>query len=377
MPQSRFAFYENNKESIQHIMRHTIVVDAGNGQTYAIKINPKHDAHVSIPSLRARVTGARLDYDGVQQMEFDYADYNGQRWVYGEDVLSVSRDAIDSHRGAFRYGDEFHKFMVSVACAELNVTTGIVDLILFVPPGLYNAKAPEVKGNFIGKNTIQLKDDLEPREWEWGSVSVKPEGLAGIACFMLDKDGNFNKGAELEDRMVIVDIGMHTLDSVVSQKGILNPESLPTATIEHGGIMDHILKPALAYIRKEVKSEDFSVLTVYDLNEVLRSGLTEDDWTLRFAGHSYNTKEVFEWFGKQHAQWIKNNLFDNMYNGLLGYSRTVVFGGGEALTHKELADIYGGKFRSVRQVNVNPLEANAQGAVRAEKAKRKQAAKNG
>ncbi|NIV28736.1 MAG: hypothetical protein GWN58_04220, partial [Anaerolineae bacterium] len=71
------------------------------------------------------------------ELQYDYVDWGGHRYVVGDDVVRITRRNLERHQGAFRYGDEFHQFLVAVAVGQLGVRKGAVDLTMFAPPGMY------------------------------------------------------------------------------------------------------------------------------------------------------------------------------------------------------------------------------------------------
>ncbi|MEM9955382.1 MAG: ParM/StbA family protein [Chloroflexota bacterium] len=347
------------------MVKHIVSVDAGNGGVNAVKLNPKNNHYVSFPSIRNRVSGQTLDLDdsGLSLLEYDWADFEGSRWTYGDDALMFNRSTMDSHRGAYRYGDEVHRFLVAVACSKLNVTSGVVDLVLFVPPGMYKRNKPILKNAFTGTCSIQFKNEDKPREWQWGDVKVLPEGLGAITCFAINANGKRIKDSStLDGEIVVLDIGMHTLDAMPLVNGNFNADEVEKATFEDSGIMNNILKPALEYIKKNSTSDDFQVLTVYDIDAVLRAGMSVNDWNLTIGNQNFDTKRLFENLFARFAQWIKNNVFDARFDGMRGYKAAVIFGGGARMVDNHLIQIYGEKI--LQFDNVDPLFANAEGGIR-------------
>jgi hypothetical protein len=117
---------------------------------------------------------------GQFELEYEYIDWGEHRYVVGDDVTRISRRGIERHQGAFRYGDEFHEFLVTVAIGRLGIEKGIVDLTLFAPPGMYTNAKESIEGRF-GRNDsvtgIKFKSDKTPRKWEYKNITVWPEGI--------------------------------------------------------------------------------------------------------------------------------------------------------------------------------------------------------
>ena len=168
-------------------------VDAGNGGTNAVlakgRSRPKRYYE---PSVRAVATGDTLGLGKVLELQYDYVDWYGHRYVTGDDVIRVTRRNLEHHLGTNRYGNEFHQFRVAVALAKLGVSEGTVDLTVFAPPGVYNEISPMMQQRFLeegGLVNIRLKGDKQTRAWRYERVTVWPEGIGAAACYILDDKG--------------------------------------------------------------------------------------------------------------------------------------------------------------------------------------------
>ena len=227
---------------------HIVSVDAGNGGTNGVLAKGKGYQKVYFPSVRAAASGDSL---GLAQfeMDYEYVDWGEHRYVVGDDVGRVSRRGVERHQGAFRYGDEFHEFLVTVAVGRLGITEGTVDLTLFAPPGMYANAKSSIEERFKrneGKTSIKFKNDAEARSWKYKNVTIWPEGIGAAACFVINDEGQRIENAEvLSGDTVVLDMGMHTLDALQMSNGNFNPESLATATWENGGFKVHLLEPIL------------------------------------------------------------------------------------------------------------------------------------
>ena len=122
---------------------YVVSCDPGNGGTNAVlaRDSNRHKS-VYFPSVRAAATGDSLGLGKELELDYQYVDWYGHRYVVGDDVLRVTRRHLERHTGINRYGNELYQFLVAVALGELGVKSGTVDLTLFAPPGLYlSAKA--------------------------------------------------------------------------------------------------------------------------------------------------------------------------------------------------------------------------------------------
>ena len=345
-------------------------VDAGNGGTNAVKANEKSTPHIYFPSVRAAATGDSLGLGEQFELEYEYVDWGGHRYVFGDDVIRISRKAIERHQGKFRYGNEFHRFLVATAAAKLGIHQGDVDLTLFAPPGIYMEAKDRIEEQFSqqdGQVAIQLKDDKKLRTWRYSNLTIFPEGIGAAACFAIDADGHpIPNSKVLGGDTVILDMGMYTLDALKMQDGNFNPESLGTATWEGQGIKAHILDPLLRQARKQ--GDDFSLLTVDDIDAVVRQGLQTGDYTLHVAGKELNLKNLLDKYAERYAEWIANSILDGVFDGLRGIRSCILVGGGAVLTENYLYRWYADKLlrfdASKITSDIEPVYANAVGGIR-------------
>ena len=153
--------------------------------------------------------------------------------MVGDDVIRVTRRHLERHHGAQRYGDEFHQFLVAVAVGQLGVKEGAVDLTLFAPPGMYQQAQSLILKRFRehkGQVGIQFKGDRQPRRFAYEKVTVYPEGIGAAACFILDNKGQPVATEVLDGDVIILDMGVYTLDALKLVDGNFNPEGLEHAT---------------------------------------------------------------------------------------------------------------------------------------------------
>lgn len=351
---------------------YTASVDAGNGGVNAVLATPKgHKSHYQ-PSVRAAATGESLGMGkgAIGEMDYGYTDWNGHRYITGDDVTRVSRRQLERHSGSMnRYGNEFHQFLVADTLAKLGVKEGTVDLTLFAPPGMYAELKPDIEKRFLesgGKVTIALKGDKKPREWRYTNVTVWPEGIGAAACFVLDDTGEYVPSDVLDGECLVLDIGAHTLDALQFSNGSFNPETLQYATWEQGGVDTFIRQPMLQAIKK--KGDDFANLSVDDIDRVIRLGSVSDDYTLRVAGYEIDLKPLLGKYRERHAEWIGNTIIDGAFNSLRGIRSLILVGGGAVWTEDYLLQWYAGKVLDRKKyktaAKIHPVDFNAVGGLR-------------
>lgn len=344
-------------------------IDAGNGGIKAVlaKSGGGYKSHYE-PSVRAAATGDSLDLGKAWELQYDYADWNGYRYVTGDDVIRITRRSLERHMGSNRYGNEFHQFLVALALAKLGVKDGEVDLTLFAPPGLYNELKPVIQKRFTearGEVEIQLKGDRQPRKWCYKDVHVWPEGIGAAACFVLDDTGAFVASDVLAGDCAVLDIGAHTLDALLLTNGNFNPESLQHATWEEGGVHVHIREPILRAIKKQ--GDDFANLTVDDIDQVIRLGAVSGDYSLRVAGLEADLKPLLDKYRERYAEWIANNIGDGIFNQFRGI-KSVIMVGGAQLVEDHLTKWYKDKILDRKKhkttAKLHPIDMNAVGGLR-------------
>jgi hypothetical protein len=331
------------------------------------------------PSVRAVATGESLGLGSQFEMQYDYVDWYGSRYITGDDVIRVTRRGLERHIGANRYGDEFHQFLVANALAKLGVKSGTVDLTLFAPPGLFSSVKAEMEQRFMengGEVRIKLRDDKKPREWRYESITVWPEGLGAAICFVIDDEGNNASTDILSGETVILDIGVFTVDALKLQDGNFNPESLEHATWQNQGVNAHVREPILRLLHK--KHHDFGALTVDDIDVIIRRGFTEGDFTVKVAGMEVDLKTPIMAMCERYADWIANNICDGVFNGFQGIKSVILVGGGAVMVQEKLENLYGtfnisnsskgGKILDPKKhpltKKVHPVDMNAVGGLR-------------
>ena len=295
---------------------HIVSIDAGNGMTNAILAKPNGGyKRVNFPSVRASATGDSLGIGKQFEISYDYVDWGSHRYMYGDDAISYARRGLERHQGAFRYGDEFHRFLIAVAIGKLGITEGHVDLTLFAPPGMFSEAKRTVKKRFAeagGKVAIKFKRK-KAISWQYSDLTVWPEGIGAVACFALDETGQPADTDILNGETVILDLGMYTLDALQMSDGNFNPESLQHATWENDGIRANILEPILQVLKKQ--SADFQMLTIDDVDATLRHAIGGGNYVIQAGQAEADLQELFGKFSERYAERVANNIVDGIFNG--------------------------------------------------------------
>ena len=207
-------------------------------------------------------------------------------------------------------------------------------------------------------------------------MNVWPEGLGAAMCFVVDDSGEMVQDDLLAGDIVILDVGAFTLDALKLTDGDFNPENLEHATWQNAGVNTHVREPLLRMLHK--RDSDFSVLTVDDMDAVIRRGYMEDDFTLRVAGKEINLASGVESHTERYADWIANNIIDGVFDGFRGIKVAILVGGGASMVADKIQYLYGtydprnpnkgGKIlnpkKHVLTKKVHPVDMNAVGGLR-------------
>lgn len=347
---------------------HIVSIDAGNGGTNGVIATKKGYKSVYFPSVRATSTGESLGLGAGFELDYEWVSWGKQKYLVGDDVF-ISRRAVERHTGAFRYGNEFFMMLVSVALGKLAPKGGTVDLTLYAPPAMYFEAKKNIEKRFAdsdNKLAIQFKGDTKPRLYTIEKLRVFPEGLGAALAFVLDENGKPITSDLLAGDIVILDSGMHTLDALLLSNGQFNPESLQHATYENQAVKAHILEPILNQVKKA--GQDFELLTIDDIDRVLRNGIETGDYTLVSGGSQIDLKGPIDKQSQRYAEWIANNIISGVFNDLRGIKALIFVGGGAVLAAPYLQAKYNGKMLSMvtnpQTKNVSPVDANAVGGLR-------------
>ncbi|MCA9373454.1 ParM/StbA family protein [Candidatus Woesebacteria bacterium] len=356
---------------------HIVSIDAGNGMTNAILAKPNGGyKRVNFPSVRATATGDSLGIGKQFEVSYDFVDWGSHRYMYGDDAIAYARRGLERHQGAFRYGDEFHRFLIAVAIGKLGITEGQVDLTMFAPPGMFTEVKRTIKKRFAeagGKVAIKFKRK-NAVSWQYSDLTLWPEGIGAAACFALDETGQPANTDMLDGETVILDLGMYTLDALQMSNGNFNPESLQHATWENDGIRANILEPILNVLKKQ--SADLQLLTTDDVDRVLRNSIMGGDYVLKAGQVEVDLEDMFVKYSQRYAERIANNIVDGVFNGLRGIRSLILVGGGAVLVDDYLRQWFDNKvldFASAATTSgIHPVDANSIGGIRLAKMRLKQ-----
>ena len=302
-------------------------VDCGNGNTAAVLAGSKKT--ISIPSIRVVVKPQSMGLGKNAEVEYTTAEWRGEHYAVGDDVLFANRARIDRHMGQNRYGGEHHQFLTAYALARLGIKQGRVDLTLLCPPSMYNdLKKPMIEAYTSNPVEIKLKGDKEPRTWVYENVTVWPEGYGAAACFILDTNGELSPLHEkLTGDVLVLDVGAYTANVIRLHNSKLNSADLPKSSLMNGGGNTHIRQPLLEWVQSG--GGDLRAVTLDDIDRVLRLASISEDYTLRFAGKEVNLKATLDYLSKQYADWLANQL-DTNFNSLQEVNSLLIVGGNAA-----------------------------------------------
>jgi len=346
-----------------------VSIDAGNGFTNAATLKGKSVKTVGFPSIRAMSRADDFDIEGFGSVNYPIYNWQGLRYVVGDDASLISLDSVESHRGYNRYGNEMQRFFMAVAMYQLGLKSSDIDLTMFVPPSLLIEQKDTILSRFEDVNNqlaILPEGERKPIIYNLVNINIVPEGIGAATCFMLDKRGKPSQSAsELSGNVLFVDIGMYTTDVVLLQNGAFNRESLSTATSEGFGIADRILSPLAEEVRK--KAADFSAINLYDIDRALRNGLKTGEFTVSSGLSNIDIEERFNAYKGAFSNAVAD-LLDSQYSSLRNVQKVVLVGGGATFINDLLAETYPNRTATLENYSsmkdVSPLEANVIGGLR-------------
>jgi len=352
--------------------QYLVSIDAGNGfiKAFGGKLGNKsfRPKRVGFPAMRALTTGDSLGLGDDLEINADYAGWRARKYLFGDDV-QYNRDAIDAHMGADRYGNEQQHFYYAAATAMLGVKKGGVHLVTFAPPSWFQQAKTAIQQRLQVSEpdtVLQFRSDAKPRKWQYDAVTMLPEGAAAALCFALDDAGQRVDTDVLNGRMLIIDIGMYTVDFIVIQDGRINPEALTLATKPGWGVRHMLLDPVTRKLRQQ--GRDFSLTQWHDVERVLRNGQQAGAYILTAGRSSYDIKPALDYLTADFAERLANNVIDTEYNGLVGFNSCVVIGGYAGPVAATLRDFYGDTVRLFSDYpqtrDIHPVDANAAAGLR-------------
>ena len=330
---------------------YTASIDAGNGHVNAIldkgRGKPKQ---LSFASVRARASGKSLGLNGME-LEYQTVGWQGRSYIVGDDATQISRNAVERHTGtANRYGNELHRHLIATAIARLGVKSGEVSLVTYIPPGMYQEAREGVRGRFLEHPDIKIKLDGKEHKFTYTDVTIFPEGMAAIGCFTVtDKYQPQNADDVLSGDVLVLDCGAYTLDAILLSGGKLNPEMPGRHTYEEGGIDQLVRQPLLNWLHEQ--HEDFTLLSVEDVDRVMTTGSDSGDYVVRAGAAKLDMSKAIDQLRRDYADWISNVVIDSVFRDLRGIRQVLLVGGGAVLAGGRLRELYGDKPQSwIREV---------------------------
>lgn len=338
------------KSDEQAILDDTFIsTDAGNGWTAVYRLVGNRVKIHGIPHARARVTGTLLKTDLGTQHIVEYADFQGQRYGYGDGIWNLTDAPIDLHQNsARRYGGAMHIFFNLVNIAALDVKSGAeLTLIVPTPPGILNQVKEQIQEAFMtgehgdGLWTIQLRTDKTPRRYRFARVIVVPEGAGAYAAYRFGMDGYSVPlpGADGDDllagRVVVVDLGAGTGDTYTIFNGNVAPDQIAHATDDRAGVIHNLLQPLLNDIVESVPQTRH--YTTAHVDAILRAYIaapTPETATARISGKTINLERQILDATRRYAEWVAANKIDPLF--ARGVDAVLMAGGGWMYIHKML-----------------------------------------
>ncbi len=138
------------------------------------------------------------------------------------------------------------------------------------------------------------------------------------------------------------------------------------ATHEDAGLNTHLRQPILRMLHN--MGEDWTVLTVDDVDMALRRGLESGDYTLRVAGKEADIQPAVDKARARYAEWVANYICDGVFNGFRGIKSVILVGGGSLLVQDHLRSWYAEKVLDPATHpttrKIHPVDFNAVGGLR-------------
>lgn len=355
-------------------------VKVGNGGIDAVAVS--RDGTVKKfweTSVRCEYAGKSL---GLGKMEkvYDYVEIDGVRFATGDDALMI-REGIEANIGGIeKYGNKFQQDAVATALAKMNMPSGKVHLILFCPPGFYNddnnPARKQLERAFTGlhleagyckagkKSAKQFRYDIE-------SVVVWPEGLMSVYALVRDEAGYLvEEYARIlfSGTFEIADFGVETFDRTIFIDGVVNVANMRSLTYKGWGINLLVRQKIYEYIQS--LGNDYSWVTVHDVDYVMRQGLMKNNYYMDRARLDLRT--IYEDRYARYNDAIHNNVLSSPQgcNNYVGVHNVLPVGGpvqfiGDFL-HKKYPDkiVRLGNFKTAR--GVHPASLDSHGALREE-----------
>lgn len=342
-------------------------VDCGNGGTNGVIQN--EDGKIKsfyAPSYRATTDGKTLSMSGgMGVMKYDYIEWYGRKYVVGDTAMRLGSDDVETHRGDNRYGNEMQAMLIANALANLGVKDGEVDLTVFAPPGIYEQVKDFMKEQLMKEPVeIRLSSDKKPRCWKYSAVHVLPEGIGMAACLLLDEHGAVRNSEYMEGRVLLMDGGAQTFDTLEILNGNINPNQLKHATYKNHGIIRHIIEPILQHYQER----NLNYLNIGHVDAAIRRGVVTGEYILDPDNVAINIEPAITELSNAYAEWISNEVIDGKFGSLNAYRRAYLFGGVANLCMERMSNMYPTKLIDTRKIpalkKIDPVDMNAIGGLR-------------
>lgn len=380
---------------------YTLFIDSGNRFSKAVL--KQHEGTQTrrdgFSTIRAAVSGYRLN--GISdQMEYAvYEDETGQKYVVGDDALSIADAAIRSHVGTDRYAGGHHREMVDTQVARLDVEKGaIVNLVLFVPAGMYEDHAPAIVDNFEDRTVtlhvtrvVKGKARTYEKTWTYGAVDIRLEGKSAQYAFILDSQGRKRTSKADQSRIaqllsgsiLLSDFGSMTINTIPLVNGQFNVEKLDDATHAEMGGQFQVFTPVWKMARR-MHPDWKRGLTLEHIEAAFRAGQTTGSYYCEYGSYGRDLSPEFKQVGEQYAFDVVTKIYAPLFQGLSAYRYNIVFGGFAALVYPYLRDWYNDRDGYQRVLipgempdevalanDISPLDLNVEAAAREYMARQK------
>jgi hypothetical protein len=315
---------------------------------------------VTIPHLRAKMTGETIGSEFITETYIPYADTNSGRWGYSDAVLSTHLNSpIETHQNSERrYGGEMHIFLTLTALATLDVSSAQpLTLIMSAPPGLMKKVAGELEQAYLrGENgsgdgvwSIKLRTDKKKRTYKIGRVNVVPEGVGGYCAYRFTQKGDIAtlNGKDNQDLLggvvTVMDLGYGTGDFFTIVDGNFNADNIAHATDHTLGIYDNMIKPLLEDIWNAVPDSRHITAAHVDwfLRQWVAGGYSKDASTFTVSGKAITLFDAILKHAKSYAERIAAQRIDPAIRD--GSDAIAEVGGGWLYTEATIRQWYANK----------------------------------
>lgn len=354
-----------------------LIVDAGHAETLAMYIDLNKSLGkrkmVSFPSVRSRITGETLGL-GSQEMQTNWMEWLGNRYAFGFDALALKRKNAEWHSGEARYGNELQRSLIAYAAYLCKVPNEAkIHLIVFMPPSIMKLDVGGMEYKEFMARELRRSSHISvvsskgtQIDWDITDVAVKPEGMIGAACYILDANG-LKVSSDLANATLMADLGAGTGDFIAIHNGKFNVDDIDNATVPEVGLHEQLFKPLLRDVQKAHSA--FKGLTVIDMDYFAREALAQGKKVcVDFAGVTMDINDLYRYWADQYAAQIANRVLDTRFDNLREFKYLGLVGGGYVHAFKKLNELYPDKIVDKDQYPhikaIKPWEFNVIGAFR-------------